>query len=148
MKSYIISVLGATILGAMASVLSPERWRQYVKLISGLVILCCLIAPAAALRGDGFKVFDESVSVTDENGDVQLNMVKSELKKRISGDIEKRLREEFHLNVRADCEIDITGDGKIKGVKKIYIRGARLTDAALSRLCEVYGVKANEVKNE
>ena len=53
MKSYIITVIGAALLSALAEIISPEKWRGYVKIITGLVVISSIIAPAAGLVHSG-----------------------------------------------------------------------------------------------
>jgi len=43
MKEYIITIIGATLLSAMAGIIAPEKWRSYVQVITGLVIISCII---------------------------------------------------------------------------------------------------------
>ena len=38
MKEYIITIIGATLLSAMAGIIAPEKWRSYVQVITGLDI--------------------------------------------------------------------------------------------------------------
>ena len=45
MKEYIITIIGATLLSAMAGIIAPEKWRSYVQVITGLVIISCIISP-------------------------------------------------------------------------------------------------------
>ena len=35
MKEYIITIIGATLLSAMAGIIAPEKWRSYVQVITG-----------------------------------------------------------------------------------------------------------------
>ena len=59
MKEYIITIIGATLLSAMAGIIAPEKWRSYVQVITGLVIISCIIFPVTALvKSDIFDGFD------------------------------------------------------------------------------------------
>ena len=49
MKEYIITIIGATLLSAMAGIIAPEKWRSYVQVITGLVIISCIISPVTAI---------------------------------------------------------------------------------------------------
>ena len=40
-----ITIIGATLLSAMAGIIAPEKWRSYVQVITGLVIISCIISP-------------------------------------------------------------------------------------------------------
>ena len=67
MKEYIITIIGATLLSAMAGIIAPEKWRSYVQVITGLVIISCIISPVTAIvKSDIFDGFD-SVHVSYTN---------------------------------------------------------------------------------
>ena len=149
MKAYIITIIGATLLSAMAGILSPEKWRGYVQVITGLVIISCIISPAASIvRSDIFDGFDSVEQNIAESENLQADLVMEELKKRINDDIKARMEKEFNLSVTADCDIRVNEEGAIEGVDNVRIYGDKLTDRARSRLCEVYGLKPYEVHDE
>ncbi len=149
MKSYIITIIGATLLSAMGSILAPEKYRGYVQVITGLVIISCIISPVSQLfHSDiltGFDSIEENIS---DGIELQHDLVMAELEKRINEDISARMEKEFNLSVRAESEIRVNDEGEIEGVDSIRIFGDKLTDKARQRLCEVYGLSANEVTNE
>ena len=149
MKAYIITIIGATLLSAMAGILAPEKWRGYVQVITGLVIISCIISPAASIfRTDIFDGFDSVEQNIAESENLQADLVMEELKKRINDDIKARMEKEFNLSVTADCDIRMNEEGAIEGVENVRIYGDKLTDRARSRLCEVYGLKPYEVHDE
>ena len=149
MKSYIITIIGAALLSATALIIAPDKWRGYVRLITGLVIISCIVSPMLSLiHSDIFDGFDTSFETAAESGNIRRDIIRSELEKRINADIESRLKTEFGMNVRAECEIDITDDGTVEGVRLIRIYGGGLTDTARLRLCEVYGIKPQEVQDD
>ena len=149
MKAYIITIIGATLLSAMAGILAPEKWRGYVQVITGLVIISCIISPAASIvRSDIFDGFDSVEQNIAESENLQADLVMEELKKRINDDIKARMEKEFNLSVTADCDIRVNEEGAIEGVDNVRIYGDKLTDRARSRLCEVYGLKPYEVHDE
>lgn len=149
MKAYIITIIGATLLSAMAGILAPEKWRGYVQVITGLVIISCIISPAASIvRSDIFDGFDSVEQNIAESENLQADLVMEELKKRINDDIKARMEKEFSLSVTADCDIRVNEEGAIEGVDSVRIYGDKLTDRARSRLCEVYGLKPYEVHDE
>lgn len=149
MKTYVITVLGAALLSTMASVLSPQKWRAYVRLISALVIMGCVISPITEFKWkNDFKSFNESFQGDVKGEQIRLDMIKKELEDRINKDIESRMKKEFNLNIHSECEISITKDGKVAGVREIHISGNKMTQKARERLCQVYGIEAYEVKNE
>lgn len=146
MKAYILTIIGATLLSAYASNLAPESWRKYVRIITGLVLIICILSPVKSLVStDLFADFDIT-ELGEVKGKTQEEIVVSELGQRIEDDIAARMKKEFDLNVGAEVEISVNEEGEIEGVKEIRVSGDTLTNAAKSRLCEVYGV--TEVKNE
>ena len=149
MKTYIITVIGAALLSAFAEIISPEKWRGYVKIITGLVVISCIIAPAAGIFQSGvFKGLDESIVSVGENRDMQERLVITELEKSINADIEKRMRDEYGISVSAECDLSFDKEGKLTGVKEIYIYGDKLTDGAKRRLSEVYGLNIGGIHDE
>ncbi len=149
MKAYIITIIGATLLSAVAGILAPEKWRGYVQIITGLVIISCIVSPVASIvKSDIFSEF-EHVGENIENSDnLQAELVLEELKKRINADIAERMDKEYNLSVKAECEIRVNSEGEIEGVESVRISGDKLTDRARLRLCEVYGLKTYEVISE
>ena len=148
MKAYIITIIGAALLSVMAEIISPEKWRGYVKIITGFVIICCIFAPLTRFRGgDIFSGFDAGSYVTSDTENLQAEIVYRELEKRINADIEKRLSDEYGISANARCSLKVSADGEFKGVNEIHIYGARLTEPAANRLCEVYGIERGGVHN-
>ncbi len=146
MKAYIITIIGATLLSAMGGVLAPEKWRGYVQVITGLVIISCIISPVADIVNSDILSGFDSVEANIENSEnLQRDMVMEELENRINEDIKARLEKEFGLNVTAECEIKANSEGEIEGVESVHIYGDNLTDRARNRLCEVYGLEVHEV---
>lgn len=149
MKAYIISIIGATLLSAMAGILSPEKWRGYVQVVTGLVIISCILAPVSSVvRSDIFSGFESVEENIEEGEGLQSELVRKELKVRVDEDISARMKKEYGLDVKADCTIRVNSEGEIEGVESVRVYGDRLTERARNRLCEVYGLKGNDVRNE
>ncbi|MDD6484336.1 MAG: stage III sporulation protein AF [Clostridiales bacterium] len=145
MKSYIITVIGATLLGAMADILAPEKWRKYISVITGFVIISCMIAPIGALvHTDIIKGFDSAGLEKTDYENAALEAVLEETQKRIAADIDKRALEEFNIKAKSEVSLSLNGDNKIDGVNKIIIHAKRSLPLT-RRLCEVYGVEESEV---
>ena len=146
MKEYIITIIGATLLSAMAGIIAPEKWRSYVQVITGLVIISCIISPVTAIvKSDSFDSVQENIA---DSSNMQTELVIEELKNRINEDIKARMEKEFKLSVTAECEIMVSDEGEITGVDSVRVYGDKLTDRARSRICEVYGLKPYEVHDE
>lgn len=149
MKTYIITIIGATLLSAMAGILASDKWRGYVQIITGLVIISCIVSPLTALvKSDIFDGFASVEQNIESNENMQMELVMEELESRINEDIAARMEKEYKLSVTADCDIKVNGEGEIEGVESVRIFGDKLTDRARSRICEVYGLKPYEVHDE
>lgn len=149
MKQYIITIIGATLLSAMAGIISPEKWRSYVQVITGLVIISCIVAPVTSLAGgDLFGGFDNVEQNISEGEDLHRQLVEEELQKRVNGDIQERMKKEYNLDITAECKIRVNEEGAIEGVESVRVYGDKLSDRARARICEVYGLKPDEVHDE
>lgn len=149
MKEYILSIIGAAVLSSFASILSPDRWRKYISVITGLVIISCIVSPLSKLSKtnpfNGFEYIENNEKYTI---DMQREIILEEMSAEIGRDISKRLADEYGISVSAAAEITINESGKITGIKKIIIRGAKLTSAQKARLCEIYGINGDDIKDE
>lgn len=149
MKSYILTVIGAAVLSSFGTLLAPEKWRKYVNLITGLVIISCIMTPIAKLtKTDLFSGFNaiENTQMYEEYK--QSKIILDELEKRVCDDIEKRLENEFGIEAKAEIKIDINENNEITGIRQIHIKNASLTKAAKERLCYIYGINEAMIKDE
>ena len=149
MKTYILTITGAAVLSSFASVLTPEKWRKYTGIITGLVIISCVAAPLAKLsKTDLFSGFEAIENEEEYSRSLQTEIVKEELEKRIGNDIETRLNTEFGITVSAGVSVVINENNEITGIEKIVISGKRLTKTASARLCEIYGRSEDKIRYE
>ncbi len=143
MKGYIISVISAALLSGIASLMVPEKWKKYVGLVSGIVILCTVTAPVLRINPDnifsGFSEMDIEEKIA-QGEEMRMDMIEEELTKRINKDIENRLLSEFGAEVKANASVGVNDEGKITGVKAIEVN-KKISEKAAKRLCEVYGVE-------
>ncbi len=149
MKEYILSIIGAAVLSSFASMLSPDKWRKYIGVVTGLVVISCIIAPIAKFsKADMFKGFEYIETGADYGYEMQEEIIREEMSKSIGEDISKRLYDEFGIKVTAAASVAINEKNEITGIEKIKIKGGRLTSAQIIRLCEVYGVKEEAIVSE
>ena len=134
MKTYILTIIGAAVLSSFASMLAPDKWRKYVG--------------AKITKTDLFSGFDAIENAEEYSVNLQEEMIKEELSKRVGEDIAARLESEFNIKASARVQININENHEITGIEKIHIKGDHLTPAATARLCEIYGVSSDKVKNE
>lgn len=146
MSEYIIGIVGATIIAAVISVLTPEKWDKYVGIVTGIVITLCIAKPVISLMDEnvfagGFEVRQESVT---EGQEIFANEIRKEMESRIALDVKERLKSEFGKNGVARVTVSVSPQGEFLGVEEILIRGDKVDAVAKSRLREIYG--AQEVK--
>lgn len=148
MKDYIITIVGAALLGAAADIISPEKWRKYVSLITGFIIISCIISPISKIvKTDIFTGFDEYEEKIDYER-LQRDEVMRQTQNRIAEDVKSRIKTEFGYTVTVQVVLQINTDGKLGGVEKIVIEGTQKNPAITKRLCEVYGINKDEVEYE
>lgn len=148
MTAYISSIIAAAVLSGAASLLSPESWRKYVGMITGVVIIWTIISPLSKTdAGDIFKSLDSRISAreTEAGEKLRLDMIKKELSERVNKDIKERMKKEYNADINAEAEISADDNGNITGVSEIVIDG-RLSETAVNRLCEVYGIEKASIR--
>lgn len=149
MREYILSITGAAVLSSFASMLSPENQRKYIGVITGLVIISCIISPLSKFsKSDLFKGFDYIENHDEYTYDMQKEILLDELSKSISRDVTERLSDEYGISVNAAVSVSVNDNGEINGINEIRIGGAHLTKSQKARLCEVYGIREENIKNE
>lgn len=136
MREYILLVAVSAIVAACTDILAPLKWRSYIRIVTGFLILAVIISPLAKLKNK--DVFNDIESF--EVSDLPLkDKVLIELSGRVSADIEERLLSEFKIDAEASVVLDTDEEHKIRGVKKIVVKSAKEPKGAKERLKEVYG---------
>lgn len=145
MREYIILVAISAIIAAVTDVLAPNKWRGYIRLVVGFLILAVLISPIAKIKNiDIFKV-ENDFEVSDT---VIKDKVTKELTANVERDIEERILSEFKTEASATVFLDVDASHKIRGVKNIVIKCAKVPKGLLTRLKEVYGCESIEFRNK
>lgn len=149
MKQYIITIIGATILSAMADILSPDKWRKYVSIITGFIIISCIISPVSKLlNADIFAGMDSFYESNTDYKNVERELILSQLEEKVSEDIKKRIKNEFKKDINAKTSLYLNENNEIERVSSIIITGIPQNSAITKRLCEIYGIKEDEVEYE
>lgn len=149
MKSYVLTIIGAAVLSSFGTLLAPEKWRKYISLITGLVIISCIMTPVARItKTDLFSGFNaiENTEMYEEYK--QSKIVLDELCGRVGADIRERLKNEFGISASAQVKIDMNENNEITGIREIRITNASLTKAAKERLSYIYGIDEDMIKDE
>lgn len=145
MKEYIILVAMSAIVAAVTDILAPSKWRGYVRLAVGFLILAVLISPLTRMKN--IEIFN--VENNFEVSDIKIkDKVTEELTKSVERDIEERALAEFKAEVTAEVVLDIDSEHKIRGVKNIVIRSSKVPSGLQERLKEVYGCERVEFRNK
>ena len=141
MKQYIITIIGATLLSAIGSILTPDTMRKYVSVITGFIIISVIVAPLASLRGiDLFAGVEEISAVQAEYESVYINSVADVIRKRIEGDIKQRLHEELGVDAQVSAEV-VVENNNIKEISQICVTGVGTQKQTAKMLMETYKVK-------
>ena len=139
MKTYIITIIGATILSSIGIMLTPEAMRKYVSIITGFIIISAIVKPLSALTNvDIFSGLNGEYVATQDYDRIYTNAVATTLENEISQDISTRIKNEFAEDVKAIAELE-TKDNEITKITKITLD--KMTDyKIIQRLMEVYNV--------
>ena len=143
MKEYILKIVGVSLLAAFSEHLADKKWKKYINLISGFMIISVLLSPFTFNRD--IKIFAEfklDSDYSEEGNEILYENVKRELEKKIASDLKRRVLEEFSENVTADVTVLCDKDGKIERVKSITLKG-RKNQKITDRIKFIYG--ADEV---
>lgn len=146
MKAYLISIIVATLISAIINIITPEKWTKYVGVVTGIVVTVCIAQPIInIMRADVFGGISYTLKQSSNDGEkVLYSHIKEEMEKRISADVEARIKRDFGKECKAKTEITITENGEVKGVKAITISGDKIDNIVIGKLREVYAPK--EVK--
>lgn len=146
MKAYIISIAVTTVISAVITMITPEKWSKYVGVVTGLVVTVCIAQPIISLmNAEVFEGFSYTAQYSKSEGEKALYaQIKEELEKRISIDVENRINTEFGKTCVAEIGVSMTNAGEVEGVKSIFVYGDKIDAVVIGRLREVYG--AEEVK--
>ena len=103
MKEYLLLLLGVSLLSGIVSILAPDgKLKRYIRLLTGLVVLCILIRPALSLlksvengiSGAEGSGREESASVYD---DIYNNNLKEAGEREVSERLKNKIIENFDI---------------------------------------------------
>ncbi len=146
MGEYIIGIVAATVIAAVISVLTPDKWDKYVGVVTGIVVTICIAKPIISLMNKDVPIdtYGREYKTVTEGEDVFAKEIKEEMQSRVAMDVKDRLKTEFGKDCVARVEVSVTVQGEVLGVDLITVRGDKIDAVAKSRLREIYG--AREVK--
>ena len=143
MGAYILGIVGATVIGAVISVLTPDKWDKYVGVVTGIVITICIASPLISLIDNDFFVEfgDTDNRSVAEGPAIFAQEIKTEMESKIAMDVKDRLKTEFGRSCVARVEVNMSPQGEVLGVDLISVRGDKIDAVAKSRLREIYGAR-------
>ncbi len=144
MGEYIMSLICAGVLCSVAEIISPQKWSKYIKLFTGVIIAVLIISPVRKI--DMSMLDDLNIGAYETDYGILKREVKEQLAARIEQDIEKRIKDRYGLDSDASAEIETDSDGNIKSVLKIEVKTSADSASAVQMLCEVYGLKKEQVR--
>lgn len=119
MNSYMITLISAAVLSALVTILSPEKWRKYINIISGIMIVSVIASPL--LQYKEVRLFVEETGISDIDRYAQQVAVAEELKNRVQEDVLERIYNELKIKINAEVIIDVNENKEICGVREIKI---------------------------
>lgn len=145
MREYITVIAGSAILAVFADILSPQQWKKYIKIITGIVVSCVIIQPIAEIRdmdtGEVFGSFQDDIEYREYN---ILDDVMEEFCMNIKKDIKERVYERSGADIECDVKIKLNDEGLVESVEKVYIYGD-IPDSMREEIAYVYGLEEWEV---
>ncbi|MCX7715226.1 MAG: stage III sporulation protein AF [Clostridia bacterium] len=144
MKEYITVIVGAALLSVFADIVSPEQWRKYIKIITGLVIISVIIAPVAKMRNIDLS-FDVDDNFTIEETGSQKKLVADELRRLVQNDAKQKIKEKYGLDADVKASIKLNENMEIERVEKMIVYIDNPPETLKAYIAEIYGLKDEEV---
>lgn len=136
MHQYMTTIITSAIIAALTQVLSPSRWKKYIGIVTGIMIISAIAAPIFDIKKiDFFSNYSYEDSI-DTN--VQKKQVCSELEKRVSEDAAERLKKELGEKCDVTVSLSVNDNYEICGVKEMTVWIKRNREKAKNILQEVY----------
>ncbi len=146
MKQYIILIVGAALLGVFADMISPDGWKKYVRIITGLVILSVIISPVAKIKDiDLFAGFDSQETYKEEGQKVQKEAVASEFQRALEEDAQSIIDKEYGIKATVHADVRVNENGEIEEVESLEVEARRTPKELRDRLSYIYGVSPDKV---
>ncbi len=145
MREYIMSVIGAGLLCSVSEIISPDKWKKYIKLLTGVIITIIMLSPVKQID---FDVVDDFRSITPEyptDNSLLLNTVKSEFENRISEDIKERIFQKYDVNSEVVTTSETDDNGNVTGIALIQIKTFAECPGVTDMITQIYGVNKDLV---
>lgn len=136
MRQYLISIISAAVLSAVAQTVSPNNWTKYINIITGIMIVSVIAAPVFEIsKIDLFSDFSYSYDVDEY---AQKKAVITELEKKVSEDAANRLKNEFSWEFKVNTMLDVNENYEIESVKEMTVWPAKEKKRVKAFLQKIY----------
>ncbi len=143
MGKYIMMLLGVGIMSTMIELISPERWKKYIKIFSGVIICIMIISPLKEI--DISEIKGISYTAQELDNTILSNEVYAQLSKRIEDDVKNRIKEQYSVDSEVTVELSTKADGSIMGVGRIRIKTKAPSEPVRKMICREYGADEEQV---
>lgn len=127
MKAYIMTIVGAALLAVFSDLILPASWRKYVRMVTGLIIISTIIAPAARLKNiDIFQDFQLEETIVEETQQDTGQKIVAELEIQIAKDAAQRILDEFGVSAQVRAVVQTDEQYRIEYVKTLDITAQNL----------------------
>ena len=145
MREYIMSVIGAGVLCSVSEIISPDKWKKYIKLLTGVIITIIMISPVKQIDFD--MVYD-FCSITPEyavDNSLLCDTVKGEFENRISKDIKERIFQKYGVKSEVVTTSETDDKGNVTGIALIKIKTFAKCPGVMDMITQIYGVNKDLV---
>ncbi len=119
MQEYLIRLISAAVLSGVAQAVTPEKWKKYLNVIAGVMLINVIASPIFELRKiDLFSGFSYSDSIDEF---AQKKAVVKELEKAVAEDSVKRLKESLGRDCTVEVVLDVNDMYEIESVKEMRV---------------------------
>lgn len=109
-----MTVLGCTLLSALAQFVSPEKWTKYIRLVCGIMIIGVIASPIIEIRQADIFDFESKSELLDEFA-MKKEVVEA-LEKRLCEDMKERVLRELSTEIEVKVKINVNENYEIEGV--------------------------------
>lgn len=145
MREYIMSIIGAGILCSFSEILSPDKWKKYIKLVTGVIITVIMISPIKKIDMHVFDIFNNQTEYAVD-GSLLKNTVKEELESKVADDVRMRIKEKYGCESEVKAVAGTDEENNITGIELIEVKTNAEAAGAAAIITEVYGINKDRVK--
>jgi len=139
-----MTLIGAGVICSLVEIASPERWIKYIKLFTGVIIAILIVSP---VKRFDVSIFEDINLVSESISDAPLReKLKEELEKRISTDIDSRIKELWGVSSTSKIKVSVNAAGEIDGVEEVEVLTKANALQVKKFISDIYGISEERVK--